>query len=245
MSGAALFARYAFPPNELGYCGPDGAEVLLSHGGTDGVDQGEVARRARLFDGAWPYLEIIAAAAGITDPLDERVVEAYWIGNDLLERVDPAACAAGLRSRFRGQVTSRLETTDAAVAHHSFHVFAVYPWVSMLGRGNDAAALAILEQCRIRWGTVTFVDGDRVTVESQPLSLVDGALTLGASREESARWAVRGRSLVSGLAAGDAVALHWDWVCDVLEAGQLADLQRWSDAGMLGISANVTAGPIP
>ena len=27
----ALFARYAFPPNELGYCGPPDASVLL-HG---------------------------------------------------------------------------------------------------------------------------------------------------------------------------------------------------------------------
>lgn len=102
MSGAALFARYAFPPNELGYCGPDGAQVLLEQG-LEGSDGEEIARRARLFDGAWPYLEIIAAAAGLDDPLDRRVVEAYWIGNELLELVDPAACAAELRSTFRGR----------------------------------------------------------------------------------------------------------------------------------------------
>jgi Family of unknown function (DUF6390) len=84
MSGASLFARYAFPPNELGYCGPGGAELLLENAGRGGAGDsadGEVARRARLFDGAWPYLEIIADAAGLPDPLDGRVVEAYWIGN--------------------------------------------------------------------------------------------------------------------------------------------------------------------
>jgi uncharacterized protein DUF6390 len=232
MSGAALFARYAFPPNELGYCGPDGSEVLLERADSDAVDDAELARRARLFDGAWPYLETVAAAAGIADPLDERVVEAYWIGNDLLELVDPAACAARLRSVFQGQVTSRLAITDAAVAHHSFHVFAVYPWVSMLGRGNDVAALSILEQCRIRSGLVTEVDGDRALVSSQPLELVDGRLTLGAERLESVRWSVGGRSLVSGLTAGDVVALHWDWVCDVLQEDQAAALQYWSGVGM-------------
>jgi hypothetical protein len=237
MSGASLFARYAFPPNELGHCGPDGAEVLLEHADSEVVDDAELARRARLFDGAWPYLETIAAAAGIADPLDERVVEAYWIGNDLLELVDPGACAAGLRSVFQGQVTSRLDTTDTAVAHHSFHVFAVYPWVSMLGRGNDAAALSILEQCRIRWGTVAAVDGDRARVSSQPLELVDGTLALGAERLETVRWSVGGRSLVGGLAVGDIVALHWDWVCDVLDERQVAALQHWSAAGM---SAPVT-----
>jgi hypothetical protein len=232
MSGASLFARYAFPPNELGYCGPDGAEALLRFTGSAGVDEAELARRARLFDGAWPYLESIAAAAGIPDPLDERVVEAYWIGSDVLEAVDPAECAAGLRSAFSGQVTSRLATAQAAVAHHSFHVFAVYPWVSLLGRGDDAVALSILEQCRIRWGTVTEVRGDRAAVQSQPLTLVDGTLALGSARHESVRWSAQGRSLVSGLTVGNVVAMHWDWICDVLDARQLAALEHWSEAGM-------------
>ncbi len=227
MSGASLFARYAFPPNELGYCGPDGAEVLLEHSGPEG-DEIEVARRARKFDGAWPYLEIIAAASGITDPLDERVVEAYWIGNDLLDAVDPVACAEELRSRFHGQVTSKLGEAEAALPHHSYHVFGVYPWVGMLGRGNDAVALSVLERCRIRWGTVRALDGERVTVSSQPLALLDGALGLGELREESVRWSVGGRSSVSGLTEGDTVSLHWDWVCDTVEAGQVAALQRWS-----------------
>ncbi|MDQ3591509.1 MAG: DUF6390 family protein, partial [Actinomycetota bacterium] len=37
-SGAALFARYAFPPNELGYCGPEGSEVLLEGGARGNLD---------------------------------------------------------------------------------------------------------------------------------------------------------------------------------------------------------------
>jgi hypothetical protein len=233
MSGASLFARYAFPPNELGYCGPDGAEVLLEQGGHGAevdVDEAEVARRARLFDGAWPYLEIIAAAAGVSDPLDRRVVEAYWLGNELLELVDPAGCVQELRSRFRGQVTSGLDAVSGAVPHHSFHVFAVYPWVGMLGRGNDAVAMSVLEQCRIRWGTVLAVDGERAIVRSPPLVLADGRLTLGAEREESVRWSAGGSSLVRGLGEGDVVSMHWDWVCDVLDAGQLAALRHWSAA---------------
>jgi hypothetical protein len=245
MSGAALFARYAFPPNELGYCGPDGAEVLLAHGGAGGSDDVELARRARLFDGAWPYLEIIAAAAEISDPLDDRVVEAYWIGNELLELVDPVACAADLRSAFEGQVTSRLAAAETAVPHHSFHVFAVYPWVAMLGRGNDAAALSILQQCRIRWGTVTEVTGDRASVTCEPLTLVNGSLTLGPARTETVRWSVGGQSLVAQIKPGDSVALHWDWVCDVLDAGQLGALQHLTAAGMHPLPPTRHQRPFP
>ncbi len=62
MSGHETFACYAFPPNELGYCGP--ADVAHT----------ELASHAREFDGAWPYLQAIADAAGIADPLDDDVV---------------------------------------------------------------------------------------------------------------------------------------------------------------------------
>ena len=37
--GPVLFARYAFPPNQLGYCGPDDAAGFLAHG-VNGDDHG-------------------------------------------------------------------------------------------------------------------------------------------------------------------------------------------------------------
>ncbi len=219
-----MFARYAYPPNELGYCGPDDASVLLRRDSADAEQ--DIARHARQFEGAWPYLEIIAAAAGIADPLDERVVEAYWIGNDLLDNVDPESLVAQLQERFVGQTGA---SWVPGQPHHSFHVFAVYPWVGLLrrGTGNDVA-LSVLQQCRIRWGEVVAVRGERVEVLSPPLVLVDGVLALGAAREESAAWSVQGRSLLSSVSVGNNVALHWDWVCDVLSAEQLAALVQHS-----------------
>ena len=49
-----------------------------------------------------PYLRLIAAANGIADPLDRRVVEAYWLGNGLLERTDLPAFTARSRSGSGG-----------------------------------------------------------------------------------------------------------------------------------------------
>ena len=80
LHGWELFARFAFPPNELGYCGPPDATVLLPGGGRD-----EIVGHAQGFDGAWPYLEEIAAAAGIDDPMDAEVVRSYWVGGPLLD----------------------------------------------------------------------------------------------------------------------------------------------------------------
>ena len=100
VSGALLFARFAAPPNSLGYCGGNDHRALVDHlrAGVDGPD---LVRLCRAFEGAWPYLRLIATSAGIADPLDRRVVEAYWLGNGLLDRVAPAAFAVDLERRFR------------------------------------------------------------------------------------------------------------------------------------------------
>jgi len=224
VTGDVLFARYAFPPNELGYCGPDDAGVLLRHATAATVPAPEITRRARLFDGAWPYLELIAAAAGGMDPLDARVVEAYWVGNELLDAVDPAVLAATVRTRFAGlgaAAARRLAAGPArAVAHHSFHVFTVYPWAALLRGPNPGTALSVLDSCRIRWGTVTGVDGDRVHVRGQPLAWDGSRLTLGPWRTEPVRWSTGDRPPGHAPPPGAVVACHWDWVCDRLTCAQ-------------------------
>ena len=102
LSGALRFAAYAYPPNALGYCGPDASHQLLEQVAA-GVDDPDLRRLARGFEGAWPYLELIAGANGIRDPLDPRVVEAYWVGNGLLDRVGPRLLGDSLEDRFRGR----------------------------------------------------------------------------------------------------------------------------------------------
>jgi len=231
VEGALLFARYAYPPNELGYCGPDGAEALLRS-----EEPAEIARRARHFQGAWSYLEFIAAAAGRTDPLDPAVVQAYWIGNDLLDKVDSRALVDRLRDRFTSQLGGTWrEAGGRATANHSFQVFEVYPWAALLGANTHPVAVSLLDRCRIRTGVVLDVGGESATVRSHPLTWTGRALATGPAVDEVVTWSVRGRTLLAGLSPGDRVTLHWTWVCDViteeqcdriasLEARQLAAL---------------------
>jgi Family of unknown function (DUF6390) len=230
-SGPVLFARYAYPPNELGYCGPEGAEKLLEHGAS-GLDDGDIAARARQFEGAWRYLELIAAAAGINDPLDDQVVTAYWVGNDLLSCVKPVD-VLDLLTHLKGQVGGfwdKLTAVDAerVTAHHSFQVFAVYPWVGLLGSAGGVA-LSVLDQCRIRWGQIERIDGERALVRSRPLTWDGRRLALGDERTESVRWSAAGLALATGLEPGDTVALHWDWVCDRISAEDRRALESTSD----------------
>lgn len=219
--GAVLFARYAYPPNELGYCGPADSGALLRPADPEGIERG-----ARQFDGAWCYLEFLAETAGLDDPLDERVVEAYWIGNDLGDRADPAALLARMRHRFRGQLGGTWrEAASRALAHHSFQVFEVYPWAGLLRTPGRPTALSVLDRCRIRTGVVQSVTGESAAVDCRPLVWTGTTLAPGPLRRENVRWSAGGRSLLAGLAPGDLVALHWDWVCDVLTEAQAVRVQ--------------------
>ena len=103
--GAVAFARYAYPPNLLGYCGPDDHGALLEYADAQVVDGGLV-QLARGFDGAWPYLQLIAGCSSIEDPLDARVVEAYWVGSPLLEAVGLSDLGSSLESRFKSRAAT-------------------------------------------------------------------------------------------------------------------------------------------
>jgi Family of unknown function (DUF6390) len=215
-AGRALFGQYAYPPNELGYCGPaqgDGMSGLATH--------------AEEFDGAWPYLTAIADAVGGVDPLDEDVVRSYWVGGPLLGRVDPTQLLVRLRTVFKGQVTGllgELASATGVLAHHSFHVFVVYPWVRFLDR-DSATALGVLQDCRIRWGTVESVDGDHAVIASPPVWLADDALTLGDPRPERVQWKKGEISLAPAPQQGSIVAAHWNWLCGTLTADEHTALE--------------------
>ncbi len=246
--GPTLFARYAYPPNERGYCGPADHRSLLEYGAARVVDPG-LTQLAQGFAGAWPYLKLIAEATGAGDPLAHDVVEGYWLGGPLLAGIDMTVFGMALEDRFRRQTgpswTFLAESIPAgAVPNHCFHVFEVYPWTGLLASYRGGNPLHILDRCRIRWGQVVSTDADQIVVRSRLLTWDGTALGLGPPQLETATRAVAGLGFVDDLAPGEWVALHWDWVCDRLTPGQLATLRR-STRHQLAITNRKVGHPGP
>jgi hypothetical protein len=247
VDGPTRFARFAYPPNALGYCGPNDHVAMLEYGATGAADGGlrELARR---FEGAWPYLQLIAGCNHLDDPLDARVVEAYWIGNDLLDAVSDFELGTSMTERFRGPAGNMLERLTATVGHgsrphHCFHVFGVYPFVGLLRGGAVDQPLHVLDRCRIRWGRVIDIAGEQVLVRSRPLTWDGTCLGLGPTRVEPAVITHDGLGFVQSLRPGDWVALHWDWICERLDRRQLASLRRVTDEQLAVV--NAAAFPAP
>lgn len=221
--GPEMFARYAYAPNALGFCGPPLGATLR-----DGSIE-DVRLAATQFSGAWPYLQVLAKMTGINDPLDHRLVESYWLGGGVGSGLDPddfvdklLALIGPKASRYWGHLTADL--AGEAAANHCFHVFGVYPWSRLLGRNGgrlDEHPLNVLDNCRITWGTVLSRNGDDVEVSCSGLAWDGHTLNLS---EPSARrldvW-VDGYSAMPDVAVGDQVAIHWGRLCGRLESEQI------------------------
>jgi Family of unknown function (DUF6390) len=226
--GAEMFARYAHAPNALGYCGPPLGATLR-----DG-SVNEVRKAATKFSGAWPYLQVLAKMTGISDPLDYRLVESYWLGGGVGANLDPGEFFDALLAIIgpqAGHYWSHLtpDLAREAAGNHCFHVFGVYPWTRFLGRGMDEQPLSVLDNCRITCGSVLSRIGGQVDVMCQGLAWDGRALTLS---QPSARrldvWA-DGYSAMPDVAAGDEVALHWGRLCGRLQSDQIQALAESTD----------------
>ena len=227
-SGMLRFIRYAFMPNRLRYCGGDDNSALFEYGIEHAVDGG-LPTLLRRFTGALPYLQLIARSNGIADPFDARVIEAYWIGNELLRGVEVRQLYEHLAERFGKQMQGRTrelilgKAPAGARPHHSFHVLDVH---SRLGELEHS--LATLDNCRVSWGQVVSVEFGELVVNRVPLVLREGKLVLANAIPERITRQGEGRGFTDQAQAGDWVSIHWSWACDVLTDAQVASLEYFT-----------------
>jgi hypothetical protein len=226
-----MFARYAYAPNALGYCGPPLGATLR-----DGSFE-DVRAAATRFSGAWPYLRVLSKLSGIADPLDYRLVESYWLGGGVGAHLEPGeffdallAVIGPQAGRYWSHLTPDL--ASEAAGNHCFHVFGVYPWTRFLGLRNgsmDEHPMGVLDNCRITWGTVTSRTHGNIEVLCRRLCWDGQALTLS---EPSVRpldvWA-DGYSAVPDVAVGDEIAVHWGRLCGRLQPEQVRALADSTD----------------
>lgn len=235
VAGPVRFARFALPPNRRGYCGA-GDDGSLEHY-LNGHDDPGLRELAAGFEGAYPYLQLLAGSNGRADPLDADVVEAYWIGNELLDRVTPFDFGLSIDERFRRRAGSgwrHVESTiPVGVANHAYHVMHVMPWTGLLRDGIVDEPLAVIDRCRISWATVLDGTGPspgEVIVRRTPLVWSGSRLEFGVPTTEVV-------TCPFPVDTGDWVAIHWGWVCERLDRRQVGWLQRVTNQQMESLRA--------
>lgn len=227
MDGVQLGARFSLATNRLNFCGPADAEPVL-YGAIRAAAGGEAARSSlRGFEALMPYLEAIGARHGL-DPFDHRVVEAYWIGNPLLDAFGPEEfrplLSALVRRGLPASVAARLAAhlPRAPIPHHLFHV--AFVGVGAV-TGHVATTLANMEACRPAWATVVERTDTILRVDRPRLAIDDGRLVLGPPAAEELRY---DPAVVPDARPGREVAVHWGWPALTLAPEQASALRRYS-----------------
>lgn len=245
MNGLILFCKYAFAPNILSYCGPKNNKIFIDifndyliKGNLSDESLKELRDECINFKAAVPYLELIAGSSNIKDFFDERVVEAYWLGNALLENVNRSRVYNDIEERFKKNMSLKkwalLNNSDIfkkARPFHAFHVLNIFSKVDpMFLKGNEEA-LGAINNCVISFGKIKNIVSDEknkkfltVFAEYSPLEFGElGNLKFGNKITRSFY------SMDKLFNTGDNVSLHWGYVCDKISQYQKINLEYWTN----------------
>lgn len=222
-NGAIDFIKYAYPPNKLRYCGPSNDRAIFDYFTHEKVDQGLIELLSK-FNGAYPNLTYIARANNIKNPFSKKVVEAYWIGNELLNNVSISSYYQYLRDQYSGQWDKHAlnmvfgeSRGYGAKPHHSFHVLSLFA-----KKKKNRKIMDHINSCLIHPGEVTRVKEDVLKVRYKPV-VFRKKMMIGDYQTKDIKI-----NSINKYFLGDDVSFHWDWVCDKITDTQKRNIFLWN-----------------
>ena len=216
---------YSLKPHELGLCGPqcvdDSKGILRRYFLGEDIPEDEIRELLKQFTGAYYYLELIAQANNIDDYFDAKVIEAYWLGNSLLDNVRTQDLKSMILEKFTRPDLLTPEQAkvivdkipDKVVAHHSFHVFFVG---SITGRIEITEDLK--DTFKTSWGEVIEIIKDKVLIKTQNLFPEEDV-------ETKIDW---DKKFTPDLKPGDLVSFHWSRISEILDQDKLNNLKKYT-----------------
>ncbi|MCD6429578.1 hypothetical protein J7L09_02715 [bacterium] len=232
MKGLILAARYVLKPAELRICIEDKEKfdallAFLKNPAKFTTQARQVLERMPV---CYPYLKIISQAHGIHDPFDLSVVQAYFIGNSLLEGIEPKSIRQMLMAEFnklqfldKEELEKRINSlSENFIPHHTFHV---YCFGSVTGKVKPIPEM--LDLCRISWGHIAIILDKKVWIDYYPIIQDSKGKFILAEEPQRIKIDIS-RLPTPEVDAGDWVSLHWKQICQKLTPSQLEDLRKYT-----------------
>jgi len=227
MSGLKIAALYSFPPGRFGLCGmgEESSHEILDF--LKGEKVPNIKEILETFEGSLLYYKLISKENNISNHFDEKVVKAYWIGNELLEKVRIL--------KLREMVAKKLKKPKLAKnlpqisrAHHSFHVLVAGPMKKDLIMTEGMKDL-----CKISWGKIIKIEDCKMQianliVEYQPL-LKEKKWFLGKPTKRRIFWF---KNILPKLKVGDFISFHWDLALEKLTKKEMENLKKYTQLSL-------------
>ena len=162
MSGLKTACLYGFKPLEFGFCiasrHKEIQSKMIAFIAGRYHNTAVIKKALKQYIAAYPKYQLIAGKNNIIDPFSEKVVRAYWIGNNLLTK------AGGFK------------------AHHNYHVY----MVGTLSENVIFTDIS-KDLCRISAAQVTDI-GKKITVQYRPILKNKSQYCFGKAIEKEIDW---------------------------------------------------------
>lgn len=232
LNSVARCSRYAFGPNRLHYCGPDASSEISYYMNSE-AQHPRLQYLLRRFATLYPYLQTIATANHIRDPFDPRVVDAYWIGNKLLDAVSASQFYNLLKNTLQLPKRANAKATRStyhkislgALPHHSFHVLHIW---RRTGHTATVHNLESIDKCRISWGKIIKIDGPFLTLKRRPIVLSGNTLDFGPATEYRVTRRLDDDGYFDEIKIGDWITIHWDFPCEIISKHKVINLEYYT-----------------
>ncbi len=247
MSGPKIAALYGLIPNKLGFCGPK--QELLKKFIAGKLSASEIIPTLEKFEAAYAYYRLIAQKNKIASPFNKKVVEAYWLGNELLDKftaddlrtlITERFCRPGLLSKKEAEARAKLIPKNSK-PHHSFHVLVLG---SVTGSVDFTGNTKLKDTCRVGWGKVIRIvipakagiqdsgcriksgmtKKEHVIIKYQPL-VGKKILKFGQPIEKEIIW---DKDLIPKLKIGDWISFHWNYAVQKLNKKDITNLYKYT-----------------
>lgn len=227
-TGIELAARFSLITNRLRFCGPKEAYqdffFLLKK---QKYDETKLIEQFKKFEGLYVYLGYIGSKFN-KNPLSYEVVEAYWLGNELLDsysKEDLIQILTKLTERGLPQDYADLLITKLPPGmnpHHSFNVLFVGVGKTT---GSVPTNLLTMNKCVVSTGKVLKIQKGTLMASVQPLVVQRGKLQYSKSEFQHVEY---DKELFSDIKIGDKVAIHWDFACKILTEKEEHNLKKYT-----------------
>lgn len=228
-----LASRFCLPPNSLGYCGKNTAvskfKKCIINGDCENVEE-EVGKFIVLH----PYLKTISQITGLPK-FSYKVIESYWIGNDLLKKTKLEHYDLLLKNfKKQGVPDFFLEELKQKfpkkfIPNHLFQVLHIG-----VGKASGAVPfnLESINNCMIRWGKVKKIKNNQATIILNSIEQDKTVYKLTIKNGD----VLFDKKIVENLKVGKSVAVHWNMIIKILTKNEEKDVIYWTNKILESIS---------
>ena len=228
-------------PNRLNFCGPENQDDVLEFyaNANKNLVKGSIKPLLEDFETMYPYLKFIARENGIKDPFDERVVDAYWLGNNYTSVITSKKYYKylindfDLNKKIGQKIVRSIEAnfSNNSIPHHNFHALNIFRHT---GKSKGILVVNVFDKCRISFARIVNIDpstrGAAIKVKRKMI-LIDemGDLYETKPRNDTVKNDFENITLVHGLEVGDIISVHWGSICEKISTSQANNLQKITD----------------